>query len=299
MSTASSENTLSGPSAGGEALTMPPSGGFDWGLMGRQLWGVLRIELRYSLLSRRTFSIAFLAFVPVGLLLLWSFTSVAREFATGGATQGMTMFAWIFSGYMRTSIFLSALILFMSLFRGEILQRSLHYYFLSPIRREVLVVGKYLAAWIAGSLCYAASTTLIYLLVFLPLGPGALSRHLFQGPGLGDLLAYIGISIMAIGGYGAIFLLVGLFLKNPVVAAIVIWAWEGINFVLPALLKKFSVIFYLQSLYPVPLPQEMFAVVADPISAWLAVPGLMLFVVLLLGLSSLRARRMEINYGDD
>lgn len=290
--------TPSGETLTGHQLS-EPTGQLDWPLMGRQLLGVLRIELRYSLFSRRALAVLFLAFAPVGLLMLWAFSSQAREFASGGPTQAMAMNAWIYSGYLRTSIFLSALILFMSLFRGEILQRSLHYYFLSPVRREVLVVGKYLAAWISGSLTYIVSTSLIYLLVFLPIGLGDLSRHFFQGPGLGHLIAYNGISVLAIGGYGAIFLLVGLFLRNPVVAAIVIWGWEGINFVLPALLKKFSVIFYLQSLYPVPLPQEMFAVVAEPISAWLAVPGLGLFIVFLLALSSLRSRKMEINYGED
>ncbi len=33
----------------------------------------------------------------------------------------------------------------MNLFRGDIVDRSLHFYFLSPVRREVLVVGKYLS----------------------------------------------------------------------------------------------------------------------------------------------------------
>ena len=288
-----------GPNLGDDRLATSEAGVMDWGLMGRQLWGVLRIELRYSLMSRRSLAVVFLAFAPVGLLLLWAFTPVAKEFAEGGPTHGMTMAAWIYAGYLRTSVFLSALILFMSLFRGDILQRSLHYYFLSPIRREVLVLGKFLAAWLAGALTFALSTTMIYLLVFLPLGLSGLSRHCFQGPGLGHLLAYVGIAVLALGGYGAIFLLVGLFLRNPVVAAVLIWAWEGINPVLPALLKKASVIFYLQSLYPVPLPQDLFAVAADPISAWLAVPGLLLFMAALLALASWRARRMEINYGED
>lgn len=285
----------------GQGMTASPSmgPGLDWGLLGRQLWGVLRLELRYSLFSRRALATGFLAFAPVGILMLWAMTPVAREVSEGGATHLMSMFAWLYAGYMRTCIFLSALILFMSSFRGDVLQRSLHYYFLSPVRREVLVIGKFLAAWFAGTLTFLTSTTLIYLLVFIPLGVGGLSHHLFQGPGLGHLMGYLGITVLAVGGYGAIFLLAGLFLRNPVVAAILIWGWEGINFFLPALLKKFSVIFYMQSLYPVPLPTQIFAIVAEPISAWLAVPGLLLFIVLLLAAAAWRCRRLEINYGDD
>lgn len=283
----------------GQGLSAAPASGLDWGLMGRQLWGVLRIELRYSLLSRRSLAVTFLAFAPVAIFLLWAFTAVAREFSNGGPTHSMATFAWVFAAYLRTSVFLSSLILFMSLFRGDILQRSLHYYFLAPVRRDVLVLGKYLAAWIAGCVNFVISTTIIYLLVFLPLGFGALGRHLFQGPGIGHLLAYLGVVVLAIAGYGAIFLLAGLFLRNPVVVAILIWGWEWLNFLLPALLKKFSVVFYLQGMYPVPLPTEILSLTADPISVWLSVPGLLLFVLGLLALSAWRCRRMEVNYGED
>ncbi len=299
MSGLSVPETAQHPSLGQDPRAEPQTGSTDWGMMGRQLWGVLRIELRYSLFSRRFLAVAFLALAPVGLLILWALTPVAKEIAGGGSTQAMSMAAWIYAGYLSTSVFLSALILFMSLFRGDILQRSLHYYFLSPVRRQILVLGKFLAAWIAGAVTFATSTALIYLLCFLPLGLSGLSRHLFQGPGLGHLMIYAGISVLAIGGYGCIFLLAGLFLRNPVVAGVLIFGWESINFFLPALLKKLSVIFYLQSFYPVPPPQELFAIVAEPISPWLTVPGLLLFMVALLALASWRAQRMEINYGED
>ena len=68
---------------------------------------------------------------------------------------------------------------------------------------------------------------------------------------------------------------------------------------LPAILKKFSVIFYLQSLVPVPLNDGPFAIIADPVSAWLAVPGLLLFTALMLIAAGLRTRRMEIAYASD
>jgi len=35
--------------------------------------------------------------------------------------------------------------IFSNLFRGEMLEKTLHYYFLTPMRREMLVAGKYLA----------------------------------------------------------------------------------------------------------------------------------------------------------
>ena len=66
------------------------------------------------------------------------------------------------------------------------------------------------------------------------------------------------------------------------------------------MLKKLSVIYYLRSLYPIPLPEGFIEVmVAKPISPWISVPGLLIFTVLVLTFAGWRARRMEINYGGD
>ena len=77
------------------------------------------------------------------------------------------------------------------------------------------------------------------------------------------------------------------------------WGWELINFVLPPLLKKLSVIYYLHSLYPIPLPEFFVTVAADPTPAWVTALGLLIFTALVLAFASWRAREMEISYGDE
>ena len=71
---------------------------------------------------------------------------------------------------------------------------------------------------------------------------------------------------------------------------------------LPPLLKKFSVIFYLKSLCPVdvplPGPLSLLALEADPVPAWLAVPGLVVVSGLVIFLACRRARQFQINYGE-
>jgi hypothetical protein len=47
-----------------------------------------------------------------------------------------------------------------------------------------------------------------------------------------------------------------LLLRNPIIPAVVILFWEGLNPVLPALLQKLSVLYYLQALTPVPAPTD-------------------------------------------
>ena len=277
------------------ATASTPTSTLDWGLVGRQIQGLFRLELGRQLFSRRALQLYLLAFVPVALVTLWALAEAKQEFSS--PLEASPIFAVLFSVYLRIPIFFGCLVLFMNLFRSEILERSLHYLFLSPVRREVLVAGKYVAALFATTAVFAAGTTLLYTVTFVPWGVDELFRHLFQGPGLGHLTSYVGIAILACIGYGAIFLLAGLLVKNPTVVGVFFWGWEFINPFLPALLKKFSVIFYLRNLMPVPLPEGPFAVLADPISPWLSVPGLLLFTAAVLAVAGWRARSLEIHYG--
>ena len=118
-------------------------------------------------------------------------------------------------------------------------------------------------------------------------------------PGLTNLVAYLGTVVLACAGYGALFLLVGVLFRNPVLPAAAIWVWESINPLLPSLLKHFSVIYYLQSLYPVPLPRGLFEVVGNPAPTWAAVLGALLFVAFVLALVGWRVRRMDLAYGGE
>jgi ABC-type transport system involved in multi-copper enzyme maturation permease subunit len=275
------------------------------GLFKRQLAGILRLELRRSLLGRRALGLYFLAFAPVLLIALWAATPLPQKLYEGPA-QTANQIAILFQFYLRFSIYLSALLMFMSLFRNELLERSLHYYFLTPVRREVLVAGKYLAALFSAWIAFFIGTVALYLLSCVPWGLGELGRYLFRGPGLANLTAYVVTALLAVAGYGAVFMLVGQYFKNPVIPGLVIWGWELINPLLPATLKKVSVVFYLQSFYPVPPPEsasgwlfELFRVLAEPPAAWASVLGLIVFTGLVILASGWRARNMEVVYGDD
>ena len=68
---------------------------------------------------------------------------------------------------------------------------------------------------------------------------------------------------------------------------------------MPAVLKKLSVLFYLYSLLPDELPPSPFSVLAEPVPAWLSVPGFLIFTALVMLAAGLRIRRMEIAYASD
>jgi ABC-type transport system involved in multi-copper enzyme maturation permease subunit len=272
-----------------------------WTLWQRQALAVMRIELRKNFLSRRAILLYLLAgLTPALLVLLDLFPPPANEF--NDFTLLSTMYAAIFNGLiLRTLIFFGCAWVFMNLFRGEVVDRSLHYYFLTPARREVLVVGKYLSGLVTTIVLFGATTIGSMLLLYFVRFYTESVRFFFDGPGLGfrQMLVYLGITVLACIGYGAVFLIIGLFFRNPIIPALLMYGWEWINFLLPPLLKKISVIHYLHSLAPVPMNEGPFAVLAEPTPAYISVPSLFLFTLAVLALASLYIRRMEISYAGE
>jgi hypothetical protein len=181
------------------------------------------------------------------------------------------------------------------------LEKTLHYYYLTPLRREVLVAGKYVAGLAAALVLFVSSAALSFLLIGRHFGP-AWTDYLLHGPGLSQLGSYVLVTTLACIGYGAVFLMCGILFRNPMIAAAVVWVWENLNPFLPALLKKISVIFYLKNLCPVevpiPPPFNVMVVETDPTPFWIAVPGLLAVALILLVYSAISARELEISYGE-
>jgi ABC-type transport system involved in multi-copper enzyme maturation permease subunit len=271
--------------------------GLPWSLWLRQAGAIFRLELRKNLWGKRAVLIYLLALFPV--LLMAMLAAVNSEDIRTNFSDANEVFSAIYQGLiLRTVIFFGCAWMFMNLFRGEVVDRSLHYYFLSPVRREVLVVGKYLSGLAAAILLFLMTTIGSIFFIYAAGYPSS-TQFLLNGPGLSQFFTYLGITVLACVGYGAVFLVIGLFFRNPIVPALVVYGWEFINFLLPPVLKKISVIHYLQSLAPVPMSEGPFAVIAEPTPAWIAIPGLIIFTLIVLALASYRIRRMEIRYGGE
>ncbi|MET0751957.1 MAG: hypothetical protein ABWZ66_01225 [Pyrinomonadaceae bacterium] len=271
----------------------------SWSLWTRQTLAILRLEIKKNFLSRRALLLYLFAGLPLGLLSLFALFRMPTDNA-GSFNELSIAYAAIYGGLiLRTLVFFGCAWVFMNLFRGEVVDRSLHYYFLSPVRREVLIVGKYLSGLIATTVLYSITTIGSMLILYFSIYPSESARYFFEGAGLGHLLAYLGVTILACIGYGAVFLLVGLFFRNPIIPGLLLYGWEWLNFLLPPFLKKISVIHYLQSLVPVPMSEGPFAVLVEPTPAWIAMPSLLLFTGVVLFLASRHVRRMEISYAGD
>jgi len=275
-----------------QKITKP---GLPWGLWFQQIRAIFNLEVGKTFLGKRSFLIYLLAVLPIFLLgLIVLVTKPANNFSRLAQIYSIIYSVLI----LRTVVFFGCAWIFMNLFRGELVDRSLHYYFLTPLRREVLIAGKYLSGLVTSVVLFGLTTTISLLLLYFPRFPAESSRYFLDGNGFAQLLTYLSITTLACIGYGAFFLVVGLFFRNPIIPALVLYGWEFINFLLPPVLKKISVIHYLNSLMPIPVSEGPFAVVVDPTPIWLAVPGLLIVTLLVLIVAGLRIRRLEIRYGD-
>ncbi len=271
----------------------------SWSLWTRQTLAIMRLEIKKNFLSRRSFLLYVTAGLPLVLLsMLALFPPPTDEMEN--FSQLSQIYAAVYGGLiLRTLVFFGCAWVFMNLFRGEVVDRSLHYYFLSPVRREVLVVGKYLSGLVATIVLFSITTVGSMLILYFWLFPSESAAYFFDGAGASQMLAYLGVTILACIGYGAVFLIVGLRFRNPIIPGLLLYGWEWMNFLLPPGLKKISVIHYLQSLVPVPMSEGPFAVLVEPTSAWISVPSLLIFTGVVLFLASLHIRRMEISYAGE
>jgi ABC-type transport system involved in multi-copper enzyme maturation permease subunit len=222
-------------------------------------------------------------------------------------SQGSLIFATSFQTYfLRLAIFFGCVGIFINLIRGEMLDKSLHFYLLTPIRREILIAGKYLAGLLATIVIFTTSAGLQWLLMLSRFDRASIAEYL-STQGSSELFSYLGVTALACVGYGSVFLAAGMFFRNPIIPTVSVLLWESANVFLPAILKKISLIFYLQSLCPVVMPPDtkmpavwkLLISLAEPASPPAAVIGTLTLTLLVLVCSGIRARKLEINYSVD
>lgn len=217
------------------------------------------------------------------------------------------IFATVFQFfYLRLAIFFGCVGIFANLFRGEMIDKSLHFYLLTPIRREYLMAGKFLAGLLATATIFTTGTLLQFAALSWHYEPGAVSTYLSVS-GWHQVLGYLGVTMLGCLGYGSVFLAAGLLVKNPLLPAASVLMWESAVPFLPVAMKKISVIFYLESLSPVvalppadiPPGLRILLSSAEPTPAAWAITGLFVVTAAILAIAARRAQRLEINYSSD
>ena len=223
--------------------------------------------------------------------------------------QDVQIFAGIFQFfYLRVAIFFGCVGIFSNLFRGEMMDKSLHYYLLAPVRREVLVAGKFLSGLTAAIVIFGGSTLLQFPAMFWHHGRELMSAYMFAGPGLSHLVSYFLAAVLACIGYGSLFLAAGVLFRNPLIPAAALLVWEGINGI-PAGSAQ-EVQHYLLAAIHLPDSDacatqgrknimQLLIIDIDPAPAHMAILNLLLLAAFVIVWAAMRARKLEIAYGTD
>lgn len=270
-----------------------------WRLYGSQISVLVRNEVRRNLFTKRRIWIYLLALIPVLIILAHNIFDKYGIDPTQIENDTQVLAGIVQLYYFRLGIFFACMAIFTWLFRGEMVERTLHYQFLVPVRKEVLVVGKFLAGAIISIAVFETAILACFYFTYRRFGAAGHS-YIFDGQGLSQLGSYLLVTALACVGYGAVFLALSLLFKNPVVPGVVLMGWEAIAPIFPAWAQRLSVTFYLKHLCPVSVPIQgpmaIFTVVAEPVSPSLAVFGLFCLTIAVLIFSCFLIHRLEITY---
>jgi ABC-type transport system involved in multi-copper enzyme maturation permease subunit len=281
--------------------TVPANGSSVWRT---QASSILYKELRKNFITKRGFWIYLLALAPAAIV--WMHSIVSLKIGSNHSFEKDTeiMAATFQMFFLRPAVYFGCVGIFTYLFRGEVVERTLHYYFLAPVRREVLIIGKYLAGVVTASFFFCGSIALTFMGMYAHFAAHEIRAYVIDGPGFGHFFAYVAITALACVAYGALFVWLGIRYKNPIIPAVTLLFWESFNIFLPAWLKKISILYYLRSLAPVePDFKEgigaLIGGVADPVSAPVAVLSLIAISAGLLALAVKDLRSSEVSYSSD
>jgi ABC-type transport system involved in multi-copper enzyme maturation permease subunit len=270
-----------------------------WGLYATQIFVLMRNEIRRNLFTRRRLWVYLLAAIPVVILVIHNAFAPNTDEPFYIETDTRVLARIVHLYYVRLGIFFACMGIFTWLFRGEMVERTLHYQFLVPVRRAVLVIGKFLSGTLISIFLFESAVLACFYLTYERFGAAGRS-YIFDGPGLHQLGAYLLVTALTCIGYGSVFLALSLLFKNPIVPGLVLMGWETIAPIFPAWAQRLSVTFYLRHLSAVKLPVEgplaIFAVVTEPVAPVLAILGLLCLSVAVLVLSCFLIDRVEITY---
>jgi ABC-type transport system involved in multi-copper enzyme maturation permease subunit len=190
--------------------------------------------------GRRSAFMALLLGLPVVFAVLYRFVLAARLPAR---VSGFDLYGVIVAIYdLRNVVPLCALFFASALVAEEVEGRTLTYLLTRPVQRASILLGKF-AAYVATVLALTLPATVVTF--FLLATAGGLAG---VGSAVPDLLRDLGVIALALVVYGALFALLGVALRRPVVPGLLfLFAWELVAN-LPGYLPRLTITAYLRSL---------------------------------------------------
>lgn len=202
--------------------------------------GVFDLALEGMIWSRRSLLMALLLGLPVLFGVLYRVVLAAKlpPKVTAFDLYGVIVAFY----YVRNVLPLAALFYATSLVADEVEGKTITFLLTRPLRRASILIGKF-AAYAATTLCLSLpSTVATFFLLATAQG--------FEGLGarVPDLFRDLGTVALALLAYGALFTLLGVLLRRPVIPGLLfLFVWELVAN-LPGYMPRFTITAYLRSL---------------------------------------------------
>jgi ABC-type transport system involved in multi-copper enzyme maturation permease subunit len=212
--------------------------------------GVFDLALEGMIWSRRSLLMAALLGLPVVFGILYRVVLVAKLPTQVTADD---LYGVIVTVYIRFLVPLAALFYATALIADEVEGKTLTYLLTRPVQRAAILTGKF-AACLATTLALALPSLVVtFFLLVTARGWGAV------GAAVPDLFRDMGVVALALLAYGALFALLGVLLKRPMIPGLLfVFVWEMVAN-LPGYLPRFTLTAYLRSLVRHRPPTEGFS----------------------------------------
>jgi ABC-2 type transport system permease protein len=213
---------------------------------------VFDFSLGQMLWSRRSIFLALLVGAPVVLAFAVRVVAATTGLPVinGAGLSGPTLFGiliWLL--FVRFVVPVLGVFYGTALIADEVDDKTITYLFTRPVPRAAVLLGKYLSYLACVILLVLPSVVVVYFLV-VPIG-----GHI--GESFPALAEDLGMLVVGLASYGAVFALVGAWLKRPLIVGLVFtFGWESTVLLIPGYLKRLSVAYYLQALVPHAMPQD-------------------------------------------
>ena len=201
---------------------------------------VFDLSLDGMVFSRRSLLMALLVAAPVAFAVLYRVLVATHGTPPLGPSDLYALMLAIY--WVRNVLPLAALFYATSLVADEVEGRTLTYLLTRPLTRASIFAGKF-AAYLATTFTLAlpAAVATFFILMTAPGAPAL-------GPAAADLLRDLGVMLLALVAYGALFALVGVLLKRPVIPGLLfLYGWELLAN-LPGYLPRLTLTAWLRSL---------------------------------------------------
>jgi ABC-2 type transport system permease protein len=204
--------------------------------------GVFDLAFDGMVFSRRSLLMGLLVAAPALFAVLYRVMAATHERLPLGPSDLYALLVAVY--WIRNVLPLAALFYATALVADEVEGRTLTYLLTRPLTRASILAGKF-AAYLATTFMLAlpAAVVTFFVLMTAPVAPPL-------GPAAGDMLRTLGVMLLTLVAYGALFALTGVLLKRPVIPGLVfLYGWELLANV-PGYLPRLTLTAWLRSLVP-------------------------------------------------